>query len=153
MVDDAARDRAIYHALKAADEVATVPIWIGLLRRARPPTRSSSCGRPVSAWAKDCELSRPTASRTLTRSRCATTDPRGPRRLAPCEHAGRGPQRSAEHRHRPFRLDSALGGLGGHAARVLRQLNALHAIVILSRYLMVAAQWQKRLSLECSKYV
>jgi hypothetical protein len=25
--------------------------------------------------------------------------------------------------------------------------------VILSRYLMVAAQWQKRLSLECSKYV
>src|SRR5690349_1958134 len=47
MVDDVARDRAIYHALKAAHEVAaalqahlvgsTALTWIGTLRRAGPP--------------------------------------------------------------------------------------------------------------------
>jgi hypothetical protein len=63
MVDDTARDRAIYHALKAADEVAAA-LQAHLIEEHRadpiapqptipPPTPSSSCGRPANAWAKD----------------------------------------------------------------------------------------------------
>jgi hypothetical protein len=44
MVDDTARDRAIYHALKAADEVAAaletpIPLWDGRPLRFRFPPR------------------------------------------------------------------------------------------------------------------
>ena len=63
MVDDTARDRAIYHALKAAAK-SPLPCRLtssrstGLIPIAPPPTippptPSSSCGRPANAWAKD----------------------------------------------------------------------------------------------------
>ena len=84
MVDDTARDRAIYHALKAADESlrhfrhtssrSTGLTRIAPLRRAPLPTRSSSCGRPASDWVKGCGPSRPVTLPSPTRSPCATTD-------------------------------------------------------------------------------
>ena len=66
MVDDAARERAIYHALKAADEVAAAlqahlieEHGADLDRAAAqsPATDSPKLLRPVSAWVKGCELS------------------------------------------------------------------------------------------------
>src|SRR5215510_4567844 len=53
------------------------------LRRAPSPTRSSSCGRLASVWAKDCEPSRLAPSPSLTRSPCATNDPPAPPRDMP----------------------------------------------------------------------
>ena len=63
MVDDTARDRAIYHALKAANEVAAA-LQAHLIEEhgadpdrtaaQSPGDRSSSCGKPANDWAKGC---------------------------------------------------------------------------------------------------
>src|SRR5712691_762417 len=52
----------------------TAPIRNVPRRRARRPTRSSSCGRLASAWVKDCGPSRRPASPSRTGSHCATRD-------------------------------------------------------------------------------
>ncbi|HXB46282.1 MAG TPA: MBL fold metallo-hydrolase [Streptosporangiaceae bacterium] len=85
MVENTARDWAMYQALKASDEIAAAlqtqlieehrASRSAPLRGARPQTRASSCGRLASASAKDCERLRPTTSPSPTRSRCAATDP------------------------------------------------------------------------------
>ena len=72
MVDDTARDRAIYHALKAADEVAAA-LQAHLIEEhgadpdraaaQNPATNSLKLLRQArNAWVKDCEPSRPTTS-------------------------------------------------------------------------------------------
>jgi hypothetical protein len=102
MVDDAARDRAIYHALKAADEVAAALQAHLIEEHSADPDRAAARSPATDSLTllrqarerlgKDYELSKPTASPGATRSRYATPD-LGQPQFPACigEPAGPGP--------------------------------------------------------------
>src|SRR5215831_4156513 len=85
MVDNIARDQAIYQALKAADEVAAALQAHLVEEHGADPERSAPqtpftnslklLRKRASVWAKDCERSRPIRSPSLTGSPCATSRP------------------------------------------------------------------------------
>jgi hypothetical protein len=94
MVDDAARDRAIYHALKAVDEVAAALQTYLIEEHGADPARSAPHSPSTNSLkllrqarehlGQGCEPSRTTSSPSPTRSPCATGE-----RPGDCPRPGR----------------------------------------------------------------